>query len=430
MQIPRHLIFDTEQNTIYVVPAIALSLFVFAYSIRFGQISILAFYACWLPPFLVTPRLLLERPLPVFLLLLLPTYAAASTLWSDVPTVTLRAAIQYGTTVFCGLVAARMTSVPNLALGGTIGGLLVLLYSAASGNYSYDAVDGSYAFSGAFGSKNQLGYFATLALIFGAALLVVFRSRRWVWPLAAATAALAAAMLWISDSATSLISAALALLTIALARALVSLAPVLRRAAIAVLLSASVAAALAAARLGAFNAVLAAFGKDTTLTGRTYLWSQGLEIGSGNPAVGLGYNAFWTHGRPAAEHLWEAFYITSRTGFHFHNTLIEAYVGLGLVGVALVATLSLSLFLMPLRAVLPRTASGSTLICAGLSLLFLVRSAVEVDFLTPYTAGSFLVPFVLLRMADHRRRRRAQPDDEPFRVVPRSSASQRLGVDA
>ncbi len=341
-------IVDPDRNAWYVAAAIAISLFVFAYSTLFGQISILAFYAVWFAPAMIAPRILLSRPWPVLVLLLVPVIFTMSTFWSDVPSATLRAGIQYGTTIFCGLVAARITSISNLALGGTIGGLLVLLYSAANGGYSYDYIDGSYAFNGAFASKNQLGYFATLALIFGISMIWVFRSRAALVPLALATSALAAVMLVMSDSATSLLAAFAAFATILMARGLVALARGLRRAAIALMVSTLLAAGLAATRLGAFDAVLGAFGKDSTLTGRTYLWSKALEIGGQHPWVGIGYGAFWTQGRPAAEELWEEFYITARTGFHFHNLLMETYVGMGALGLLVVGIVCLLLLILPI----------------------------------------------------------------------------------
>ena len=83
--------------------------------------------------------------------------------------------------------------------------------------------------------------------------------------------------------------------------------------------------------------LLGAFGKDSTLTGRTYLWAEGLAAAGAAPTFGTGYYAYWVQGFPEAERLWEEFYITSRSGFHFHNTYIEALVELGVVGFALVA---------------------------------------------------------------------------------------------
>ncbi|WP_124113344.1 O-antigen ligase family protein [Palleronia sp. THAF1] len=392
---------DPDGNAIYAIAAVALSLYVFAYSVRLGQISILAFYAVWFLPVALAPRILLRNPAPILVLSLLPVAFLLSTAWSDVPSVTLRSAIQYATTIFCGIVAARMVSVPNLALGGTLGGLAVLVYSAMNGSYSYDYVDGSYAFQGAFASKNQLGYFATLTMIFALGLLAIYRTHFVLWPLAVGAMGMAVWLLLKSDSATSLLSAGAAFAAIFMVRGLFALERGLRFSAICLLLSATAGAALAAFRAGVFDAVLAAFGKDSTLTGRTYLWNQAIEIGARNPTFGLGYNAFWTHGRPEAEQLWEEFFITGRTGFHFHNLLIESYVALGILGLILVGGICVLLVAMPITAILQRRGTGSVMICSGLSLLFLVRSGAEVDFITAYTAGSFLVSFVIVHLFDH-----------------------------
>lgn len=403
MNIRQARIVDPEKNMAYTVPATALSMVVFAYSVNFGPISILAFYACWLLPFVIAPRVLLGRPWPVLLLLTVPFFFTLSLLWSDVPSATLRAAIQYGITVFAGLVAARITSVGNLALGGTIGGLLIMFYSAVAGGYSYDYIDGDFAFNGAFSSKNQLGYFATLSILFSFSVAWVFQSQRALQPFAILTAGVGLIMLWMSDSATSLLSAFAAFAAIIFMGIVLILAPWLRRAVVFLVLTGSVATGFASYRFGAFDALLAAFGRDSGLTGRTYLWSEALEFGSAQPVLGLGYNAFWIHGRPAAEILWEEFYITARTGFHFHNLLIESYVGTGLIGLALVVGLCLLLFVMPLSAALRRGSGSSLMLLSGLAILFLVRSVAEVDFITPHTVGSFLVAFILLRLFDHNR---------------------------
>ncbi len=421
MRISHRALLDPDENALFAVPAVAISSYVFAYSTIYGQISVLVFYACWFPAILIAPGLLVPGIGRVALLLLLPFVAALSTFWSDVPATTLRAAIQYGTTVICGLIAARIVSVPNLALGTLVGGLLILLYSFYVGRYSYDVVDGSYAFSGAFGSKNQFGYFASLTILSGIAIIFAFRASPGWKLLAAAISAVAAYALFLSDSATSVLTVLGALTGIFGARAVIALPPRLRAGAIVALICLVVALAGVALRLGALDAVFAAFGKDATLTGRTYLWNQGITYGAENPLFGMGYNAFWVHGRTAAEELWLEFYIGSRTGFHFHNTLIEAYVGLGILGVVLAGGLTLGLLLMAMRVLLNRAQTGSAMLCAGLALLFVTRSFVEIDFFTPYTAGSFLVPYLLLRMADMRAAERGTVQSEPIVRLARSA---------
>ena len=407
---------DPGRNGITMVPAVALSLLVFAYSTRFGSITILAFYALWLPAFCLRPQLLLRHSGLVVVLLLIPLVATVSMVWSQSPGSSLRAGIQYGTTIFCGLVAARLVTLPNLMLGGLAGGLLILMYSSMNGSYAYDVVDGSYAFVGAFNSKNQLGYFASLTIMFAVGVSFVYKT---IWPLrliGIAVAAYAAMLLWLSESATSVLTIVFAVGIVIIARILFGLAHPVRRVMILILIAVGIALAIAALQLGVFDAILSAFNKDTTLTGRTFLWNRGITIGGEQPVLGLGYYAFWVQNNPPAEELWEQFYITARTGFHFHNTLIEAYVSLGLVGLVMMGALSASLLVFSIRVMMNHHATGSAIMSAGLSLLFLVRSVVEIDFFTPCTAGSFLVPYLLLTMSDsrhaekhiYRRRRRAR----------------------
>lgn len=425
MKLSAGLITDPARNGLYASAAIAVSLFVFAYSTLFGSASILLFYAVWLPVILLPTRALLRAPQNLLPFLLLPTLAAVSSLWSDRPDVTMRAAIQWGSTVVLGLAAARATSIAALAKGLLVGGLVVLVYSVVNGDYAYDVVDGTYAFAGAFSSKNQLGLFASLTLIAAVYPLTNLRAAGAVWAAAALViGGFAAATLMRTESATSVITVILAFGIILLALGVLRLPRLLRVVAVSsggVLLVLGLVAALNG---GALDVIFSVFGKDATLTGRTYLWSRGLEFAQSHQVTGLGYYAFWIPGRAEAEELWTEFHIDAQTGFHFHNTLIEGYVGLGLIGVALLGLWSLMLLILPLVAML-QARTRAMAIVAGLSLLFLVRSFVEIDFFTPYTVGSFLVPSLLLRMLDGQRHSYSAPQHgtgTPARHFPRAQA--------
>lgn len=396
----------------YLIAATAVSLFVFAYSTQFGKLPILVFYGLWLPLPLLLPQILgrgLRRIAPLFVL---PALMLASVAWSAEPGSTLRAAIQYGSTVACALVAARTVELRTLARGGTVGTLLVLAWSYAAGRYSYDAMDGSYAFAGAFASKNQLGLFASLGLVWALGVIALVRDRPG-WCLAAlATLVWSGVTLIMSQSATALISTIAAVLCAAIAGLLLYLPVPLRRVGVATAVFLLVVALVAALAGGAYEQVLSATGKDPTLTGRTYLWSEGVAQGHRKPLLGIGYEAFWVRGRPLAEELWELFYIEARTGFHFHNTFIEAYVALGAVGLITVLAMYGALLICGLR-LLTGPAGKEALLPLALVTMFVVRTVVEVDFLTPYTIGAFLVHYLLLAMADrlalwrHARRRTA-----------------------
>jgi exopolysaccharide production protein ExoQ len=140
-----------------------------------------------------------------------------------------------------------------------------------------------------------------------------------------------------------------------------------------------------------FDMVTGAFGKDPTLTGRSYLWAEGLAAARENPIFGRGYQAYWVHGFADAERLWEEFYITARTGFHFHSTYVDTLVETGLVGLVLLAMLVIGLVAGPLVRLLNGRDDAAAQVLFGLAAMLLVRSLVEVDVITPYVVGSFLL---------------------------------------
>jgi exopolysaccharide production protein ExoQ len=147
------------------------------------------------------------------------------------------------------------------------------------------------------------------------------------------------------------------------------------------------------------DAILGIFGKDSTLTGRTYLWQQGMETAAENPILGIGYQGFWVQGFAKAESLWDYFGIAGRSGFHFHNTYIETMVETGIVGTVLLVLTLLTIIIGHLRRLLMIARTPESLMFLGLTCLLLVRSFVEIDILNPYQVGSFLFYFAAGRLA-------------------------------
>ena len=152
-----------------------------------------------------------------------------------------------------------------------------------------------------------------------------------------------------------------------------------------------IAVLFAGLNLGGLDLLLGAFGKDATLTGRTYLWSEGWAAAAETPVVGIGYQAYWVQGFSEAERLWAEFYITSRSGFHFHNTYIEVLVELGFVGLVLIGLVMVRVLLAHLGRMLNDGHNQASRILFGIAVMLLVRSFVEVDVLHPYVVGSFLL---------------------------------------
>lgn len=74
------------------------------------------------------------------------------------------------------------------------------------------------------------------------------------------------------------------------------------------------------------------YGKDPTLTDRTYLWGDVVRLGMDHPILGSGYGGFWVpsiYGKLSPM-------VDNRPG-EAHNGYLETFANLGLVGVALLA---------------------------------------------------------------------------------------------
>jgi exopolysaccharide production protein ExoQ len=77
-------------------------------------------------------------------------------------------------------------------------------------------------------------------------------------------------------------------------------------------------------------AILKAFGRDPTLTGRTVIWSFLMHSISKRPMLGYGYYAFWLGLKGESG---QVIYAVNWTFGYAHNGLIEILLQLGLVGV-------------------------------------------------------------------------------------------------
>ncbi|MBZ9676466.1 O-antigen ligase family protein [Mesorhizobium sp. ES1-1] len=399
MKIPKSILVDPAKNSAYGSFAVAVSVWTFSYSVIFGQVLVLAYYAVWLPLILVDHRRFMRRLSSAWLPLLFAAYICLSIFWSAAPGTTARTSVQYFSHILCAYVAARTVSVRTLTIGALIGIFAVLLYSLKVGAYSADVLDGTYNFVGAFASKNQIGFVGSLGLYFSVVFLAFYRRGRLSLILTAPVVLLSAYLLAISHSATSMASIPAVLALVALLAMSKALSRRYRR--VLVLVGAGLLAVVAvvALNLGLMDFVLGLFGKDSTLTGRTYLWEQGWNAAWKSPALGVGYAAYWVQGSSEAERLWNEFYITARSGFHFHNTYIEALVELGFIGAAMVSLIILRTLFGHLAAVVLRSWQADPVVLAGVMVLLLIRSFVEVDILNPYIMGSFLLYYSYFRLA-------------------------------
>ena len=211
--------------------------------------------------------------------------------------------------------------------------LLIRFYSELGRSYS--VFDGTLFWTGVTTNKNELGMICT---IFGVAslsrLLDIIRGRegkRKVKLLIAHGVILAIA-LWLLHAARSATSLACFLMGGSLLL-LTSFRALARRPALVHLLVwGMLAVSVSSLFLGIGSGLVEDLGRNSTLTGRTAMWSHALKLAE-NPVFGAGYESFWVGDRL------EKMRAVALNVNQAHNGYLEIYLNLGWIGVALLAVL-------------------------------------------------------------------------------------------
>lgn len=298
---------------------------------------VLPFAYAWLR-FDRIPKLLLHAgPL-----LLLPAFAIASALWSVRPSASLYYGTQYFLTVLGAVLIGFIAERRALLLGLFFGFAVVTAYSLVTGILSGDIPDAivhHYVFLGVTASKNAFGDLSALSGMMAlAAFFTAYQMRhRAIAFSAAAIVATTFLFIYLSRSAGAVVAFALGVMTIFALTFVQSMSLKARIGfgALAAFLLLLLAATSYYWMDDLFADMLKVAGKNASLTGRTYIWERAEVEMTRHPIFGVGYGAFWSIGNLEAEAIWRAMFIQNRTGFNFHNTLLEIQVHLGIVGVIL-----------------------------------------------------------------------------------------------
>jgi exopolysaccharide production protein ExoQ len=280
---------------------------------------------------------LLRVMAPRAFLFAIPAFAYVSVLWSQAPGATLRAATELLLTITAGLLLSSARS-QVAVLRGLAGAFFVYIVVALAfgGRVAIGVGIGGDAFSGLSASKNLLADIASSGLIVSTVVgMMALQRRNWFWALLAVFAiALDLYAVIGARSAGALLGLGMGV------AAMLALTPLVYAGkAIRGLVTSIVAVLLLAGGLSyrwlATNMIemgATLFDKDPTLTGRTYLWYRADDLIREKPMLGRGYNAFWQQGNTDAEGLWQYFGIYNRSGFTFHNTLVDVLVTMGWIG--------------------------------------------------------------------------------------------------
>lgn len=383
----------------FAIAYVALTIVIMAYSNLFTVFPILLFYVLWLPHVFIKGRFILYPSKNLFLPALFVTFCALSIFWSDYPNITARAALEFVSMIACTVIIARAASLRAFIKGIMIGASLVLVATFIDGTYAVDYFSGTSALVGLFGSKNQVGFIAEIGIF--ASLLYLFSDNKKPEKILFSSLPFLISItgLILSRSAASVTSLAVALGVSCAACFIMKLSRSLRVPVLVLGITVTIALAVAGLYLGWENAVFHALGKSESLTGRTYLWSEGIKVGLRNPFFGHGYYAFWVTGQPDAEKYWYQFLIFNRTGFHFHSLFIETFVELGCAGLLLMAAMIAANCLKSLHYTFKKGRNMLSIFSLGMAFMLLARAFVEVDFLGPFGLGPLLFYSIIPRLA-------------------------------
>jgi exopolysaccharide production protein ExoQ len=380
---------------------VAITVFIMAYSFLFNIFPILIFFAIWLPHALYKKTFTLRPSRDLFLVILLPLLACYSAFWSDYPVKSLYTGLEYLAMAACTLIMSRIVSPEAFVKGITLGASVVLGATILNGTYSLDYMSGTYSLVGLFGSKNQAGFVAEIGIY--SAIMIMFMdgkiSQKILFSLIPLL--ICSATLFLCKSASSLLSLAA---TLGIGGVAYMISKTSRTIRVLMLAAAVFSIGICMVAVSALNVdvqggVLTGMGKDSTLTGRTYLWAEGIKIGLDDPVLGHGYSAFWVPGQINAERYWKEFDIGNQSGFHFHNLFIQTFVDLGAVGLSIVCLLLFIACYKSLLLVLRGDMKLELGLALGFSYMFLIRAFVEVDWLGPFGLGPFIFFSIFPRLA-------------------------------
>jgi exopolysaccharide production protein ExoQ len=322
--------------------------------------------------------------------LLIPLFCIISALWAPSASDAIRKGLLFALTSIVAIYAATRVSGRNILLifmgVETIAALMTLR--------SPQIVDG--AWTGIFGQKNFLAM--NMFILYVCALAVALDKGSWRWfrltALLIAPVALALVVFAKSGTTTIMvIGATAALLGHAFLWQPASRIRHMRF--LLVLTGAAFAIILALVLFGfmqfdAQASVLNALGKDSTLTGRTYLWETAQREMAENPWLGRGADGFWRSEYGAANTILEFFHYDHYVKFSFHNSYLENGVAFGYPGYW--ATVFLAAWALWRPGVNwlknQNTVNAAFLILAA---MIIIRSTTEIDLALEFSATATLL---------------------------------------
>lgn len=256
--------------------------------------------------------------------------AALSTVWSDLPSITLWNSARLLATTFFGIYLAKTYSLRDIlrmvAWASALSAVLSIIFALALPQYGLDVDSRQLAWRGIFEQKNSLGNNMALGALAWLIFALGAGRPRWLGVLFFTVCSL---LVMLSGSATAIVLECALLVTIVAFNAKLHS-------------SISIPASLCLIVLGTLavaevnhpmDLLLGLLNRDSNLTGRREIWSMVLEAITKRPWLGYGYAAFWRGSDgPSADVVINGWIPSSA-----HNGFLDLALDFGVIGPVLFA---------------------------------------------------------------------------------------------
>jgi exopolysaccharide production protein ExoQ len=335
-----------------------------------------------------------RHTLPTFLrgwpTLLIPALCVLSATWAPSSSEAIRKGVFMFLTAAVAVHAASRLTTRDILVIYFAGIFITAVMSVLQPN----VIGGNW--TGVFGQKNYLATFMFILFVVSFGLALDAGTVRWVRFAAMLGIPLSAGLIYLSHSATTLVMtmlAAMAFLGHAFVWQPASRIPHMRAfLVLAIVLLATIAALIVFGlfQLDAVEAVLTALGKDSTLTGRTFLWSIADRIIEEHPLTGVGANGFWRPELGAANEITRYFFYENYVRFSFHNSYREIGTQLGYPGMVSAILVAVWALWSNVRTWM-RNQTILNITFVVLAIAVVMRANTEIDLVLEFTGTTVLM---------------------------------------
>jgi exopolysaccharide production protein ExoQ len=322
--------------------------------------------------------------------LIIPLFCIVSALWAPSAPDAIRKGMLFALGSVVSIYAASRVSGRNVLLVfiavETIAAIMSALKPSIIGG----------AWTGVFGQKNFLAVNMFILYIAALGIMLDPRTNRWFRFWALGIAPLAFFIIVMAKSATTtvlLVGATGAMLGHTF---LWQPAAKIKHLRLLLVLFATVAVLAAMLVLFGFlkfdaeNSVLSALGKDSTLTGRTYLWATAERTMAEHPILGVGADGFWRSDYGLANSITRYFDFEEYVKFSFHNSYLENGVSFGYPGYWATVFIALWAIWRP-GANWLKNQNAINAAFLILAIMVIIRTTTEIDLALEFTATCTLL---------------------------------------